>query len=172
MSPRRAPTTRWSTRRRTSPVSTNVLQFGDFPSADSPVALVAAARQPRLGAFDPTVAQAAGAAGMTATSLKSPIRPMLARSYAALFAADPVAASAVIYVDGAGSYSSALFTIQTQAGEAGAAQLRTDLDDAFAPVEDAGLSAVATRRRSSPMSSSTRCRRRSCPRCCTRSSRY
>jgi len=122
----------------------NVLQFGDFPSADSPVALVAQLANPDSAAFDPTVAQAAGAAGMTATSLRISDSADVGALYAALFAADPVAASAVIYEDGAGSYSSALFVIQTQAGEAGAAQLRTDLDDAFAPVGEVGLAAVAT----------------------------
>jgi predicted RND superfamily exporter protein len=64
--------------------------------------------------------------------------------YAALFASVPEAAARVLWVDDAGSYSSALFTIQTQAGESRAGELRDDLNDAFMPVSDTGLSAVAT----------------------------
>ena len=122
----------------------NVLQFGDFPSADSPVALVLQLANPDSSTFNPTVAQAAVAAGVTATSLKVSDSADVGGLYATLFAADPAAASAVIYRDDAGAYASALFTIQTQAGEAGAAQLRTDLDDAFAPVTNAGLETAAT----------------------------
>jgi hypothetical protein len=50
----------------------------------------------------------------------------------------------VLWVDESGAYSSALFTIQTQAGESRAGELRDDLNDAFMPVTDAGLTAVAT----------------------------
>jgi hypothetical protein len=46
--------------------------------------------------------------------------------------------------DDAGNYIAALFRIQTQAGQEGVAQLRTDLDAAFVPVEAAELNAVAT----------------------------
>ena len=63
--------------------------------------------------------------------------------YAALFVAAPEEAARVLSATN-GGYQAALFTIQTQAGEQGAAQLNDDLDEAFSPVIDAGLSAVAT----------------------------
>lgn len=43
-----------------------------------------------------------------------------------------------------GGYDAALFNFDTTAGEAGAGGLADDLNAAFAPVEEAGLSAVAT----------------------------
>lgn len=122
----------------------NVVQFGDFPAADSPVALVLQLANPESVAFDPMVAQAAGAAGMTMSSIKVADSADVGALYAALFTANPEAASNVLYRDNAGGYSSALFTVQTQAGEAGAAQLRTDLDEAFAPVAAAGVGFIAT----------------------------
>jgi len=122
----------------------NVLQFGEFPAAESPVALVLRLANPDSVSFDPVVAQAAGAAGMTTTSIEVSESADVSQLYEAVFAADPEAASSVLYLGEGGTYSAALFSIQTQAGEAGAAQLRTDLDAAFAPVEDAGLDAVPT----------------------------
>ncbi|MCJ7781469.1 MAG: MMPL family transporter, partial [Acidimicrobiia bacterium] len=114
----------------------NVAQFGAFPAADSPVALVLQLVSPESALFDPAVAQAAGAAGMTATSLKVSNTADVAALYAALFSANPDAAASVIYQGDDGSYSSALFSIQTQAGEAGAGQLQKDLNEAFLPVTD------------------------------------
>ncbi len=122
----------------------NVLQFGEFPAAESPVALVLRLANPDSASFDPTVAQAAGAAGITATSIKVSESADVSQLYEAVSASDPEAAASVLYLDESGTYSAALFSIQTQAGEAGAAQLRTDLAAAFAPVDDAGLSVVPT----------------------------
>ncbi|MGB5657626.1 MAG: MMPL family transporter [Acidimicrobiia bacterium] len=122
----------------------NVLQFGEFPAAESPVALVLRLANPDSASFDPTVAQAAGAAGITATSIKVSESADVPQLYEAVSASDPEAAASVLYLDESGTYSAALFSIQTQAGEAGAAQLRNDLAAAFAPVDDAGLSVVPT----------------------------
>ncbi|MGB5186425.1 MAG: MMPL family transporter [Acidimicrobiia bacterium] len=122
----------------------NVLQFGEFPAAESPVALVLRLANPDSASFDPTVAQAAGAAGITATSIKVSESADVSQLYEAVSASDPEAAASVLYLDESGTYSAALFSIQTQAGEAGAAQLRNDLAAAFAPVDDAGLSVVPT----------------------------
>ena len=122
----------------------NVVQFGMFPAVDSPVALVLKYANPQSPSFDPTVAQAAGAAGMTATSMevsKSADVPML---YGTLRTVDPADAAKVLYIDDDGTYTSALFTIQTQAGETGAGELRDDLNAAFSPVAQTGLSAIAT----------------------------
>ncbi len=122
----------------------NVVQFGAFPAAESPISLVLRLANPESESFDPTVAQAAGAAGMTATSLKVSDSADVPALYAALFAADPEAASSVIHVTDQGSYASALFSLQTQAGEAAAGQLQEDLNEAFVPVTDAGLDVVPT----------------------------
>ena len=122
----------------------DVVLFGMFPAAESPVALVLQLANPDSPSFDINVAQAAGAAGMSATSMAVSDSADVKALYGALFAADPEGASRVLWVDGAGAYSSALFTIQTQAGEAGAGELRADLNTAFTPVTDEGMSAVAT----------------------------
>ena len=122
----------------------NVVQFGAFPAAESPISLVLRLANPESESFDPTVAQAAGAAGMTATSLKVSDSADVPALYAALFSADPEAASSVIHVTDQGSYASALFSLQTQAGEAAAGQLQEDLNEAFVPVTDAGLDVVPT----------------------------
>jgi len=121
-----------------------VLQFGAFPAAESPVALVLSLANPESPSFDPTVAQAASAAGMTATSLMVADGADVSALYASLFASNLEGARRVLAVDVDGSYVSGLFTIQTQAGESGASQLKADLNGAFAPVTDAGLNAVAT----------------------------
>ncbi|MEA2010446.1 MAG: MMPL family transporter, partial [Actinomycetota bacterium] len=122
----------------------DVVQFGAFPAAESPVALVLQLANPQSPGFDPAVAQVAGASGMTATSLRVSESADVGALYAAIFASDSEAAARVIWVDDAGSYSAALFTIQTQAGESRAGELREDLNDAFMPVRDEGLTAVAT----------------------------
>jgi predicted RND superfamily exporter protein len=122
----------------------DVVQFGAFPAAESPVALVLQLANPQSPGFDAAVAQVAGAAGTTSTSLRVSESADVSALYAALFASVPEAAARVLWVDDAGSYSSALFTIQTQAGESRAGELRDDLNDAFMPVSDTGLSAVAT----------------------------
>ena len=122
----------------------DVVQFGAFPAAESPVALVLQLANPESPAFDPAVAQVAGAAGMSSTSLAVSESADVEALYAALFASDPEAAARVLWTDDSGTYASALFTIQTQAGESGAADLRDDLNESFMPVTDADLSAVAT----------------------------
>jgi len=122
----------------------DVLQFGEFPQADSPVSLVLQLANPDSPSFSPAVGQAAAAAGVSTSSLKVSDSADVAGLYEAMYSADPVAAAVVVNVDGDGGYSSALFTIQTQAGEARAGALQADLNGAFAPVTDAGLSAVPT----------------------------
>ena len=81
---------------------------------------------------------------MTATSIKVADSADVGALYGTLFDASPEAARGVLYVDESGAYVSALFVIQTQAGEAGAAELQEDLNVAFMPVNDAGLSSVVT----------------------------
>ena len=121
----------------------NVIVFGDFPAAESPVALTLQLADPESPTSDPAVGQAAGAAGMTATSLTVSADANVPGLYDTLFAADPGKAAGVLHENG-GGYDSAVFIVQTQAGEAGASQLQTDLQAAFAPVADAGLTVVVT----------------------------
>ena len=122
----------------------DVLQFGEFPRAESPVSLVLQLANTESAAFSPEVGQAAAAAGMTTSSPQLSDSADVAGLYEALYAADPAAAALVVHTDGDGDYSSALFTIQTQAGEAGAGELQANLNEAFAPVAEVGLSAVPT----------------------------
>lgn len=117
-----------------------VTLFGDQAAAESPVSLffeLASQESPR---FDMSVGLAAQVAGMSpGVALVSDGADMTAL-YDAMFAAAPEDAGRVLTAD----YQAALFTIQTHAGEEGAAQLREDLAVDFKPVTDAGLSAVAT----------------------------
>ncbi|MEN8233904.1 MAG: MMPL family transporter [Actinomycetota bacterium] len=122
----------------------DVVQFGPVPAADSPVGLVLQLASPESPSFDPTVAQAAGVAGMSRTSMAVSDSADVGALYDALFAADPEGATDVLYVDDSGEYASALFTVQTQAGETGAGDLQSDLNEAFASVTEAGLSATPT----------------------------
>jgi hypothetical protein len=123
--------------------TSNVIVFGDFPSAESPVSLVLQKANPTSPEFDQAISQAAGVAGMTSTSFTVSPDADVPALYDTLFAAAPIEAAGVLHENG-GGYDSAVFIIQTQAGEDGAAQLSTDLEAAFAPVTDAGLTVVAT----------------------------
>jgi predicted RND superfamily exporter protein len=120
----------------------NVLVFGEFPAAESPVALILQRANPTSPEFDQTVSEAAGAAGMTSDNFAVNADANVEAFYEAAYASDADATTAVLNREG--GYSSALFIIQTQAGEEGAAQLQTDLEAAFAPVTEAGMTVVAT----------------------------
>jgi len=121
----------------------DVIKFGDFPAAESPVALVFQLASPDSERFDPGVGQAAQAAGMAPGSVVVSPGADVGALYDAMFAAAPEDSARVLAV-GDGGYVAALFTIQTQAGEQGASQLEDDLLEAFAPVTDAGLATTAT----------------------------
>jgi len=120
----------------------DVIKFGEFAAVESPVALFFQLGTPDSERFDPIVGQAAQEAGVQSDGTV-PSGTDVGGLYAALFVAAPEEAARVLSATN-GGYQAALFTIQTQAGEQGAAQLNDDLDEAFAPVTDAGLSAVAT----------------------------
>ncbi len=121
----------------------NVVQFGDLAAAESPVSLLFQLTTPDSELFDPGVAQAAEAAGMTAENPTVSPGADVSGLYDAMVAAAPAEAARVLATDD-GNYVAALFTIQTQAGEAGAAELQTDLNAAFEPVTAAGVAAIAT----------------------------
>jgi len=98
---------------------------------------------PQSESFDPSVAQVAAVAGMTAMNPKVSDGADVGALYDALFAADPEGAARVL-AGTDGSYDLALFTIQTQAGEAAAPELADDLTEDFAPVAATGAAVTAT----------------------------
>jgi hypothetical protein len=108
------------------------------------VSLVLQSANPESPSFNQEVAQAAGAAGMTSDSFKVSDGADVGALYDTLFDVNPEAARGVLFIDEGGAYSSALFVIQTQAGEEGAGELQADLNEAFTPVADTGLEFVAT----------------------------
>ena len=118
----------------------NVLQVGGFPAAESPVSVLGQLANPDSPAFNVQVGLAAQAAGMSQDSLAVSADADIGALYDAMFATDPEATGRVLTP----GYQSALFTIQTQAGESGAGQLATDLDAAFEPVTAAGLESTVT----------------------------
>ncbi len=121
----------------------NVIQFGDFAAAESPVSLFFQMANPDSEQFDAGVAQLAQTAGMTDDNPTLASDADVAALYDAMFAAAPADAAGVLARNN-GGYIAALVTIQTQAGEQGAAQLQQDLNAAFAPVTTDGLAALAT----------------------------
>lgn len=120
----------------------DVIKFGDFPAAQSPVSLYFQLVNPESELFDPAVGEAAQAVGIGADGITASDTGV-GMLYETMFAAAPDEASAVLVHNG-GPYTAALFTIQTQGGEQGAAQLQEDLDEAFGGVSAAGLTVVAT----------------------------
>ncbi len=122
----------------------NVVTFGGFPSGTSPVAAIAQLANQDSPTFAPTVGQALQAAGVDPATLTVADGADVGAVYDAAFEADPATMASVLTTDNGGGYVAALFDITTQAGESGAGQMRIDANRAFAPVEDAGLGAVAT----------------------------
>ncbi len=120
----------------------DVVQFGDFPAAQSPLSVLAGLVEPESEAFAPDVAQAAVAAGLGDDLAVGPDADVAAL-YAAMLAAAPDQAARVLHQDG-GEFDAALFDITTQAGEDGAADLAANMRDAFAPVAAAGPTAIPT----------------------------
>jgi predicted RND superfamily exporter protein len=121
----------------------NVLQFGGLPAAQSPVSVVIGLASPESAEFSPEFAQLAGSMGMTAENPAVAPESDVVVLYDGMFAAAPDQAGEVLAADN-GAYISALFTIQTQAGEGGANQLRDDLLEDFAPVTGVGLTVTTT----------------------------
>jgi uncharacterized protein len=117
----------------------DVITYGGFAAAESPISVVADLAQAGNQAF----LQAAGAAGLQQDLTVSPDADVAA-IYDAAMAASPEAAGRVLHKDAGGSYTAAQFVISTSAGEEQAAQLLSNLNIDFTPVRDAGLSAVPT----------------------------
>jgi hypothetical protein len=120
----------------------NVVMYGDFAAAESPISLIAALADPLSPRFDPQFAEFARGAGFALDGTVSPTADVDAL-YGALFAAAPAEASRLIHRS-EGGYDALLVSVTTQAGEPAAAALAADIRDSFAPVIDLGVRAVPT----------------------------
>lgn len=121
----------------------NVVTFAGNPAGTSPIAAIGQLAQQESPVFVPAVGQALQAAGVDPTTFALPAGADVASVYDAAFAAAPDAVAGVLH-RADGGYTAALFDFTTQAGEAGAGQLRLDVIDDFAGLADAGLTAVPT----------------------------
>jgi len=117
----------------------DVITTDGFPLAESPVSVVSQLTNPESPGFSQPVADAASAAGLGADlSVTGDVTGV----YEAAFAAAPEQMGQVL--NRSGSYQTALFSIQTQAGQDDVTQLRDGLDAAFAPVGANGDAATPT----------------------------
>ena len=123
--------------------TTNVLTFNGSPQGPSPVAAIGQLVTQDSPFFAPEVDQALQAAGVDQATFMLPSGADVASVYYAAFVAAPQVVAGVLHQSGSGYYA-ALFNVTTQAGEAGASQLRVDVLDDFSGALDLGLSAVAT----------------------------
>ncbi len=123
--------------------TTDVILFGDAPAATSPLSVIAAMVQPNAPTFDATVAAAAQAVGL-GPDLKVTASSDLSELYDAAASVDPTGFAAVVHQSDSGSYDAALWTINTQAGDARAGELNDGLAVAFASVDEAGATAIPT----------------------------
>ena len=116
----------------------NVVTFAGNPAGTSPVAAIV-----QLAFEEPNVGQALERAGVNPNTWTAPAGGSLASVYEAAFTADQQTMTGVLHRTSEG-YDAALFDLTTQAGEAGAGQMREDVRVASAPVVGIGLSAVGT----------------------------
>ena len=120
----------------------NVVIFAGNPAGTSPVSAIGQLISEESPFFVESVAEAFDAAG-GGQDFTFPAGADVASVYDAAFASAPEAVAGVLHPSGSG-YDAALFDFTTQAGEAGAAQLRVDVADDFVSASELGLSAVAT----------------------------
>lgn len=114
---------------------------GDFPNASSPIALLGQMLQGGPSAAPPGVLEAAQQVGLGQDLMVDPsadVTPL----YVAIAEAAPDQAAGVIALDDSG-VDALLWDITTTAGE-DVQELRSELDSAFAPVSDQGVSAIDT----------------------------
>jgi len=121
----------------------NVLVVAGNADAESPVSFIALLTRPDSDNFSPSVAAAATAVGL-GEDLRVAGGTDVTSLYDVAFSANPDLMGRVLSVTPEGAYQAALFTITTQAGEPGAAQLDDDLQRDFTPATAVGLSAVPT----------------------------
>jgi uncharacterized protein len=123
----------------------DVSTYGEVAQAESPVGLLGLLLAPGPDGTPavPEVAEAAAAAGV-GEDLTVAADADVAALYDTLVAAAPEQAERVLARDDAGTFDAARVAIQTNAGEAGAGELRTALIDAFAPVAATGAEVTPT----------------------------
>jgi predicted RND superfamily exporter protein len=122
-------------------VSTIESPQGEFPNASSPVALLGQLLSGGTESSPPEVLAAAQEVGLgpdLTVAASADVTPL----YEAMLAAAPEQASRVIAIED-GQIEAVLWDITTTAGE-DVGDLRDGLDDAFAPVNDLGASAIDT----------------------------
>lgn len=124
----------------------DVATFGEFAAADSPVSVVATLLQPTEASggqpASPEFAALAFANGLQ-EDLTVSADANVDAIYGAALAAAPDAMGQVLSGT-EGNFSAAQFTIQTSAGEEGAADLQAALVEDFIPVSDSGLEVIST----------------------------
>jgi len=120
----------------------NIVMYGEFPAAESPISLIAALTDPASARYDESFSAVAEAAGFGRDGTVAPGADVTAL-YDALYAAAPEDASRLIH-QANGGYDALLVSITTQAGEPAAAALASDVREAFTPVSDLELRAVPT----------------------------
>jgi len=115
---------------------------GAVPTGTSFVTVMSALMNPDGELFDEATTAAAAGAGLAGDRTYPPdadLNPV----YDAAYTAQPVAMAGVLAVDDTG-YVASLFRFDTVAGEESAGDLSNNLNDAFAPTQQAGLQSVAT----------------------------
>jgi len=122
-------------------VSTIETEEGDFPNATSPIAVLGQLLQGGPESAPPEVLAAAQEVGL-GPDLSVPEDADVTPLYQAILAASPERAAGVIAIED-GQVQGLLWDITTTAGEQ-VSELRTGLDEAFAPVRETDASAIAT----------------------------
>jgi predicted RND superfamily exporter protein len=115
---------------------------GPFPTGRSLVSVVARLINPASETFDQEILGVAIAGGLGQTG-EFPADADLTALYDAVFEKYPEQMVGVLGTVG-DSYDAALFNYDTTAGETAAADLGADLNEAFAPTQEAGLASIAT----------------------------
>lgn len=122
--------------------TTDVVQFGPVAAAESPVSVIAELVSPDSETFDPEFAEFAGSAGLQ-QDLTVAAETDVAALYDRAADANPGSMGRVV-AKADGSYRFLDVGVTTQAGEQRATALSEGLKEDFAPVVDAGATAVPT----------------------------
>jgi uncharacterized protein len=122
----------------------DVATFGEVAQANSPVAVLGTLLAPPDGSQPPAELQEAAAAAGLGEDLTVADDADVAALYTTLLEVAPEEAEAVLARDASGDLDALRLSIQTQAGEAGAGQLREDLARTFTPLVDEGLEVTPT----------------------------
>ena len=121
----------------------DVVKFAGNPAGSSPVSVIGQLGNPESPTFDGGVGAALANVGADPVTMKVPPGTSMVEVYDAAARVAPRQLSGALFRE-EGPYTSALFDVTTQAGEAGANKMRTDALDAFGGVTSAGVTVVAT----------------------------